>query len=203
MCILLRKRSKTYTENHLAHHWEENRDTKDIPPSSIGLKEKMYAFPAPSVHHRHRSISAPLYSPEGRVERLDLVSSNLTFTTSFTERPKRQESSGLQFRVRSSMGPSWMNTCDTRKPLLWGTTLILRRSVGLGFIPIYVFKMVGDDELGVCTLFVCKITPYIARYFLNFCRAASPCLPTDDEGDLKTRLCPVSLIHSNPKYARI
>lgn len=90
---------------------------------------KMYALPTPSVHHRHRAI--PLYSREGRTERLTVrpslfEPSSLTLTTSFTERPKVSE------RVNKAWG---FNIVDgTRKPLLRGTIQILRQSVDHGFI---------------------------------------------------------------------
>ena len=82
---------------------------------------------------------------------------------------------------------TWLKNGDvTRKPLLRGTTPILRRSVGHGFIVIYVFKM-GRRSWAWSTY------PFRLQNFfgiiLNIRRAASPYLPTDDvttkEGDLK------------------
>ncbi|KAF8177239.1 hypothetical protein BJ912DRAFT_986062 [Pholiota molesta] len=42
--------------------------TKAHERSASGSKRQMYVLPTPSVHHRHRAV--PLYSREGRVERL-------------------------------------------------------------------------------------------------------------------------------------
>ena len=147
----------------------------------------MYALPTPNANHRHRAV--PLYSREGRTERLTVrpslfEPSSSTLTTSFTERLKVSE------RVNKAWG---FNIVDgTRKPLLRGITPILRRSVGHGFIRNTCSRWVEDHELGVCTLLICEFCTF--GTILNDRRAASPYLPTDDitiEGDLKSPL-PVS-----------
>ena len=115
-------------------------------------KGKMYALPTPSVHHRHRAVF--LYSREGRTERLTVRPSlfepaSLTLTSSFTERPIVSDRVNKAWGFNISMlgtvlYGTWLKTGDgTRKPLLRGTTPILRRSVDHGFILIYVFKMGG------------------------------------------------------------
>ena len=73
-------------------------------------KGKMYALPTPSVHHRHRAV--PLYSREGRTERLTLRPSlfeppSLTLTTSFTERPKVSERVNKAWGYNVGYGPLW------------------------------------------------------------------------------------------------
>ena len=73
-------------------------------------KGKMYALPTPSVHHRHRAV--PLYSREGRTERLTVRPSlfeppNLALTTSFTERPKVSERVNKAWGFNVGYGPLW------------------------------------------------------------------------------------------------
>ena len=106
-------------------------------------KEKMYALPNPRFHHRYRF--------EGRTERLTVrpslfESSSLALTSSFTERPIVSERVNKAWGYNVGYGPLWDLAEDRdgiRKLLLWGTTPILRRSVGHGSILIYVFKMAG------------------------------------------------------------
>ena len=89
--------------------------------------------------------------------------------------------------MRTVLHGTWLKNGDgTRKPLLRGTTPLLRRSVGHGFIMIYVFKMGGRS-------WAWSTYPFRLQNFfgiiLNIRRAVSPYLPTDDvtteEGDLK------------------
>ena len=73
-------------------------------------KGKMYALPTPSVNHRHRAV--PLYSREGRTERLTMrpslfEPSSLTLTTSFTERPKVSERVNKAWGFNVGHGPLW------------------------------------------------------------------------------------------------
>ena len=73
-------------------------------------KGKMYALPTPSVQHRHRAV--PLYSREGRTERLTVrpslfEPSSLTLTTSFTERPKVSERVNKAWGFNVGYGPLW------------------------------------------------------------------------------------------------
>ena len=73
-------------------------------------KGKMYALPTPSVHHRHRAV--PLYSREGRTERLTMRPSlfeppSLILTTSFTERPKVSERVNKAWGFNVGHGPLW------------------------------------------------------------------------------------------------
>ena len=73
-------------------------------------KGKMYALPTPSVHHRHRAV--PLYSREGRTERLTARPSlfeppSLTLTSSFTERPKVSEQVNKAWGFNVGHGPLW------------------------------------------------------------------------------------------------
>jgi transcription factor C subunit 6 len=73
-------------------------------------KGKMYALPTPSVNHRHRAV--PLYSREGRTERLTVrpslfEPSSLTLTTSFTERPKVSERVNKAWGFNVGYGPLW------------------------------------------------------------------------------------------------
>ena len=112
--------------------------------------------------------AVPLYSREESTERLSVQPflfepSSLTLTISFTHRPIVSERV-IKLGVSMSgtvLYETWLKTGDgTRKPLLQGTTLILRRSVGGGFILIHCLRWVGDHELGVRTLFVCKAPRY-------------------------------------------
>ena len=73
-------------------------------------KGKMYALPTPSVNHRHRAV--PLYSREGRTERLTVrpslfEPSSLTLTTSFTERPIVSERVNKAWGFNVGYGPLW------------------------------------------------------------------------------------------------
>ena len=73
-------------------------------------KGKMYALPTPSVHHRHRAV--PLYSREGRTERLTarpslFEPSSLTLTSSFTERPIVSDRVNKAWGFNVGHGPLW------------------------------------------------------------------------------------------------
>ena len=73
-------------------------------------KGKMYALPTPSVHHRHRAV--PLYSREGRTERLTVrpslfEPSSLTLTSSFTERPIVSDRVNKAWGFNVGHGPLW------------------------------------------------------------------------------------------------
>ena len=73
-------------------------------------KGKMYALPTPSVHHRHRAV--PLYSREGRTERLTVRPSlfepaSLTLTSSFTERPIVSDRVNKAWGFNVGYGPLW------------------------------------------------------------------------------------------------
>ena len=157
-------------------------------------KGKMYALPTPSVHHRHRAV--PLYSREGRTERLTaqpslFEPSSLSLTTSFTERPKVSERVNKAWGFNVGHGPLWDlaedrgwhkeaittgNNTDTeakRRPRVYSDVRVLDgwEIVSLEYVP---FSFCNNPHRGT---------------ILNHRRAASPCLPTDDitteEGDLK------------------
>ena len=73
-------------------------------------KGKMYALPTPSVHHRHRAV--PLFSREGRTERLTarpslFEPSSLTLTSSFTERPIVSDRVNKAWGFNVGHGPLW------------------------------------------------------------------------------------------------
>ena len=103
-------------------------------------KGKMYALPTPSVHHRHRAV--PLYSREGRTERLTVRPSlfepaSLTLTSSFTERPIVSERVNKAWGFNVGCGPLWDLAEDRgwyKEAITTGNNAILRRSVGHGFI---------------------------------------------------------------------
>ena len=155
-------------------------------------KGKMYALPTPSVNHRHRAV--PLYSREGRTERLTVRPSlfelpSLTLTTSFTERPIVSERVNKAWGFNVGYGPLWDlaedrgwykeaittgNNTDIeakRRPQVYPDVRVQDgwEIMSLEYVPLSFAKSLG--------------------IILNFRRAASPCLPTDDvtteEGDLK------------------
>ncbi|KAF9556184.1 hypothetical protein CPC08DRAFT_694740 [Agrocybe pediades] len=80
----------------------KNEDS--IPTPQIGppaAKRQNYALPAPSVHHRHRAV--PLYSRDGRVERL-LSRPQLFQQPSSTLTNPQTENSKISDRVNKSWG---------------------------------------------------------------------------------------------------
>ena len=155
-------------------------------------KAKMYALPTPSVHHRHRAV--PLYSREGRTERLTVRPSlfelsSLTLTSSFTERPIVSERVNKAWGFNVGYGPLWDlaedrgwykeaittgNNTDTetkRRPRVYPD---IRVQDGWEILSLEYVSLVFEKCLSIT---------------LDFRRAASPYLPTDDvtteEGDLK------------------
>ncbi|KJA17904.1 hypothetical protein HYPSUDRAFT_145776 [Hypholoma sublateritium FD-334 SS-4] len=75
-----------------------------------GTKRQNYVLPTPSVNHRHRAV--PLYSREGRVERLT-ASPNLfsrpstTLTNGFTENSKVTDRVNKAWGYNVGPGPLW------------------------------------------------------------------------------------------------
>lgn len=75
-----------------------------------GTKRQQYVLPTPSVHHRHRAV--PLYSREGRVERLVNTPSLFTrpvttLTNGFTENSKVSERVNKSWGYNIGAGPLW------------------------------------------------------------------------------------------------
>lgn len=75
-----------------------------------GSKRQMYVLPTPSVHHRHRAV--PLYSREGRVERLVSPPSLFTrpavvLTNGFTENSKVSDRVNKSWGYNVGSGPLW------------------------------------------------------------------------------------------------
>lgn len=75
-----------------------------------GTKRQNYVLPAPSVNHRHRAV--PLYSREGRVERLTapptlFTRPATTLTNGFTENSKVTDRVNKAWGYNVGSGPLW------------------------------------------------------------------------------------------------
>jgi transcription factor C subunit 6 len=155
-------------------------------------KGKIYALPTPSVHHRHRAV--PLYSREGRTERLTVRPSlfeppSLTLTTSFTERPTVLERVNKAWGFNVGHGPLW-DLAEDRGWYKEAITTGNNTETEAKHRPRIYPDIPVQDGWEIMSL---EYVPFsfskFLGIFLKFLRAASPYLPTDDvtteEGNLK------------------